>query len=551
MICSQTIDTHSKMFSALVWMAALLTLGPWVFIQAHAMISGNVAWLLIAAERLLHGIPLSEGTYETNPPLSIIIYMPAVIFSHLTGLPLPIGTSLSIFTLIVLSTIAVSRILSIFPSLNVNEKHAVLFGYLSSVTILTTTIYFADREHLIILALFPFILCQYALTEKIPLSKILLYTVTFCGTIAVLIKPHYGLLPAVMLAHRAIKQKRLSIIFDLDFVFLAIGTLFYIATIFVLFPDYPYVILPDALDLYIVHKDVPMTMRFFQPLFMGTLALLAAEFFLEDIDRGKRRFAIFFYLCTLLALVPMLIQMKGYYNHLIPAFAFFAAGASLSVLMRLERFMDRCNLLYLLSPVIILAIAQIAMPPSKNWPEHKDVAGMSVARLLKDQCEQPCTFFAFHNDIEIMNPTAVYMDYTHGSRFPTYWFVPRIVGQLEMIEKGEPTALSKERLLALKEKYSLLAAQDLEHFRPSIILIGTNIKAFNDEDFDFAGFFTKNRTYRDEFFANYRKSGTFDLDRAEYFRGTNLDESYILTYDVYTRRNGPWRSASFPENEKP
>lgn len=551
MTCPNTFNTHSKSFSVLVWVAALLALTPWLAVQTHAMIGGNVAWLLIAAERLLHGMSMSGGAFETNPPLSILIYIPSVIFSRLTGLPVPVGTALSVFALVALSTIAVGRILSAFPVLNANEKRAILFGYLSSVTILTTTIYFTDREHLIILALFPFILCQRALTEKIPLPRFLLYAVMLCGTIAVLVKPHYGLLPVALLAHRVIRQKRLSVIFDPDFVFLAIGTVSYIASIFLLFPDYVPVIFPDALDLYVVHKDVPMTMRYFQPVFIGTLALLLAEFLLEDIDKRKRHIAIFFYLCTLLALVPVLVQMKGYYNHLIPVFAFFAAGVSLSVLMRLERFMDRCSLLYILTPVVILTSAQIAMPPSKDWPRHKDVAGMSAAKFLKEECESPCTFFVFHNDTEIMNPTTVYMDYTHGSRFGTYWFVPRIVGQLEMIEKGEPTALSKERLLTLKKKYSLLAAQDLERFRPSVILIETNVKAFNNEDFDFLGFFAQNETYRDTFFGNYRKTGTFAFDRAEYFRGTTLNQSYILTYDIYKRREGPWKSASFSEDEQP
>ena len=100
-------------------------------------------------------------------------------------------------------------------------------------------------------------------------------------------------------------------------------------------------------------------------------------------------------------------------------------------------------------------------------------------------------------------------------------------------------------------QFLLLLAQDLERFRPSVILIETNVKAFNNEDFDFLGFFAQNETYRDTFFGNYRKTGTFAFDRAEYFRGTTLNQSYILTYDIYKRREGPWKSASFSEDEQP
>jgi hypothetical protein len=383
------------------------------------------------------------------------------------------------------------------------------------------------------------------------INKALLFSVLFFGTLAVLVKPHYGLLPSVFLLHRMLKQRRLNIFSDPDFVFLAIGTLAYIAIVLVCFPGYVQAILPDALDLYLVHKDFPLTMHFLQPHLVAYVALFMVELLMGDLDKRKKRLVLFFYICALLSLVPMLVQMKGFYNHLVPAFSFFIVALSLSVFLRAEKYLGKYKVYAFFIPVLILGTAQITIPVGRNFPSHADIKHMPAARFLEKECTKPCTFFAFHQSIEIMNSTAVYMDYIHASRFPTYWFVPEIGRQLEALAEGKNTHHPAEKLLSMRKKYAVLAAQDLERFKPSVLMISTNVRAYNNKNFDFVGFFTENETYRQTFTENYVKSGTFNFDRGVYFRGTSLQKEFILKYDIYKRKQGPWVTASFSEDKNP
>ncbi len=530
----------SRLQSSAIWLIALGFLVPWFLVQTELMLNGNVSWLLIAAERMLQGQSLSVSIYESNPPLSILLYTPHVIFSWMTGLTIPDASVTLTFILIALSLLATSHILKNFDFLEEAEKRSVLFGLLTSLTTITT-IYFLDREHMMMMAFLPFLLCQYALTQNIKISKGVLYPVLALGTITILVKPHYGLLATLMLVHRIIVRKKVNIFTDPDFLALSIGTLTYLALVLTIFRDYVNVILPDVLDFYIKGIDKRQTMSLFKPHFMAYLAVFFVELFMEDLEKRKKHFLLFLYICALLALIPLLVQMKGFYNHLMPAFGLFITALALSITFRAEKYLNKFKIVFhFAAPVLIIGAALYILPPSKDFPKADEVTEMPVAEYLHKKCPEPCTFFAFHGDIETINQTALYTGYQHGTRFPSYWILPQLVKQLNYYENGEAekASYSLKYLEKVEEKYSIFAAQDLENYKPSILMIGTNIDIFGDgEVFDYVAFFSNNENFARTLEENYSKTGTFEFDRAEYFRGTSMGQSYILTYDIYERKD--------------
>ena len=163
---------------------------------------------------------------------------------------------------------------------------------------------------------------------------------------------------------------------------------------------------------------------------------------------------------------------------------------------------------------------------------------MSAAKFFEKECQVPCTLLIFHHDMEIMNPTVAYMGYTQATRYPTFWFIPQIYGQLEFIKEGKGTRLPEADLLRLKNKHANYIVEDIEYYKPSLLLIATNIKLIKDSDkyFDFIGFFSSNEKFKHIIEKEYEKTGTFEFDRAEYFRGTTLNKSFPLKYDVYKRK---------------
>lgn len=536
-----------RLLTSLAWLIALMMLAPWAYVHTQAMVNGNVAWLLIAAGRMIDGQPLLQAIYETNPPLTVLLYAPHMLVTKTLGLPPEIGPILVTLTMLLLSLIASAKILARFESLNGAERTTFLLAQTAALTSLSA-IYFMDREHLMLMALIPFFLAQIALTEKIRLPRLLLVPVVILGTIAILVKPQYGLIPAVLLLHRLIAHRTFRVLKDPDFLSLSIGTALYAAIVFLFFGDYISIILPDVVEYYLGSSDKANTFRLFMWHFPAYLALLFLELFMEDLKKPKRRLLITLYTCALLSLIPLLIQMKGFYNHLLPAFGIFIIALSMTLMFRLQRWLGKRALIaLLLAPVVIFGAVGLRIKPAWNYPKGYEIAKMPVARFLDENCPKPCTFFAFHGDIEIMNPTAFYTGYTHGTRYPSYWFLPGMLRALEAHEKGEPTKIGAEKLAEDKSKYARFAALDLENYKPAIVLIGTKIDILGQgEFFDYVEFFSAEETFRKTFSENYEKTGTFEFDRAEYFRGTSLGQTLILSYDVYTRKTPDQGEASSP-----
>ncbi|PCK00296.1 MAG: hypothetical protein COA45_00490 [Zetaproteobacteria bacterium] len=516
-----------------VFFAALICIViPCVLIQGQYLVNGNISWLLIAAERLLSGQKLTEHIYETNPPLSIFLYIPHIMFSKALGLPITVGAFYFTLILVALSTFVIHLIIKPFPFFTTSERKTFILGYALSIT-LTTTVFFSEREHLVILALIPFVLCQYAMTRHIEIRKSILIPVMIIGAICVLVKPHYGLLPTVFLIDRMIRQKKFNIFFDIDFMTLSIMTLAYIGIIFTFFHDYIDIIFPDVLTLYATTTQPIIVIRSIQTYMYASLILCALEMFQNDLSKQKKSFLLFLYSCALLCLIPYFVQMKGFFNHVIPVYTFLICAITLSIGFRVSRFFKHLEIAHIIIPLICLAfIIHVQSPLNTNFPKQTDIPNLPVAQFLEKECSKPCTFFAFHGNIEIINPTAAYMGYTHGTRFPTLWFIPKIHSGLSSADtKG------KAFYQNLKTKYIQFVADDLAYYKPSIMIIAKELEIGAPTPFDFLSFFDENQKLKDIFEQEYEKGGEFKFDSAEYFKGTTLDYTDILTYDIYRRKN--------------
>lgn len=512
----------NKILLPIVSLTALICIAyPWFTIQGQYLVNGNISWLLMAAERLLAGQDLVQNIYETNPPLNILIYTPHVIFAKVSGLPLTIASFYVTSFLVILSSLGVYAIVRKFDQLNAFEKNTFILIHLIATT-LATSVFFSDREHFIILGLIPFILCQYALTEKIKLNSILLWAVMTTGAICILVKPHYGLLPTIFLLHRAISHRTYKVVFHPDFMALAIATLSYITMILIIFPDFVTTILPDVLTLYAGRsQNVSEIINASRIHLILYLSLLLFEMFREDLPKEKKRLLIWLQLSCAMCMVPYYVQMKGFYNHLLPAYSFFILGLCLSFAFRITKTSKKAPIFAVIIPLCVAAgVIKIFSPLNTNFPKQNDIPNLPVATFLEEHCSKPCTFYAFHGDIEIFNPTAARMGYTHATRFPSLWFIPKIFKETDQHEQ-------------LKEKYTQFVAEDLNRYKPSVILLAKDLPV-GTQIFHFMDFFGTHPDIKKLFEQHYKKTEDFEFDRSSYFKGTTLQASYIYKYDVYT-----------------
>ncbi len=525
---------NSKALNITVFLVAILCVAvPCVLIQGQYLVNGNISWLLMAADRLLQGQSLSEHIYETNPPLSIMAYVPHVIFSKMTGLPLPVASFYVTSLFVIMSVVTVHKMIGYFHHLTPTQRLSFTACYLLSITLITT-VFYSDREHLILLGLIPFVLCQFALMERIQLPRLLTYGACFIGALCVLIKPHYGLLPTVFLFSRMFQHRQWNFFKEIDFLALAIMTSLYIAVVVVFFADYITIILPDVITLYANSGgDLLAILNASQIHMLAYLAFFLFEAFREDLKQEQKRLVMFTYCCCLLCLVPYYVQMKGFYNHLVPAYAFFMMGLSMSLMFRTADIIKKPQIVQIIIPFVCLfSIMNALTPLNTDFPESKDIPNLPVAEYLEKNCEKPCSFFAFHGDIEIINPTAAYMGYQHATRFPSLWFLPQTLQGLRS-ENEEDV----QHALMLKEKYTAFVAEDLTYYKPSILLIASDMPIGILRTFDFMSFFGGNEKLKKIMDEDYEKIEMFEYDRMVYFTGTTLEYPYTLKYDVYKRKN--------------
>ncbi len=510
---------------------------PWYIYQGQYFVFGNVSWLLISAERLLQGQSLIEHIYETNPPLSIIIYIPHVIISHISGLPLPIasfyGTSIMIMASLALSATIIKR----FGFLNASEKLLIIMFGLTALTI-STGIHISEREHMIAIWLLPFILCQFAITEKIKIPKHILIPTLTLGSLFILVKPHYGIIPSVLFIIRMFKQKKtLTLIKDIDFIILASLTTIYIGVIWIFFKDYALIILPDVINLYATPAPDWQVLATVKDHLSIIIPLILLELVMTDINGPKKRLLNLFQTGMLLGLIPYIVQYKGFHNHLIPVYAFFIISLGLSIAFRLEKLPQKTILRFAYPSLALICVCAFTLaftPQTSKILNHKDVPELSVTKFLNENCSYPCTYFVFHGDIEIFNPINAYTGITHASRFPTFWFIPKIFADL----KNNNQEIRQEAL-RLQNKYTAFFAQDLEYYKPEIMLIAKELPLGDNGNFYFLEFFETNDNVKNIIEKKYTQDGEFTLNYADYFKGTMLGETpKYYTYTIYRRNNG-------------
>lgn len=497
--------------------------------QAEYWVNGNISWLMIAAERLLSGQSLSEHIYENNPPLSILLYAPHVILSQITGLERADIVYPYTFFCTILSTFAIYKLSKPWTILSEHQKASFLFGYFAAVTI-GTTLFISEREHYIILTLVPFILAQYNLTNNIKTSHFLLWPVLLIGSAVILVKPHYGIVPTYFLLNRLCRHKTIKALLRADFWALSAATLTYGLLLATIFNDYVTVIFHDVVTLYFGHPDVATTMKTAELYLVIFLLMPAIELFQKDLTKEQKTLLFTFYISCLLCLIPYFVQMKGYYYHMTPAYIFFLCGLTLSLGLRMQSFFKTIPALQSIATALaLLSFLNVFTPLSTNVLTKKEVKEIPIAQFIKKECATPCTFYAFHGDIETFIPIAFANNFEFGSRFSAYWFLPELM-------KGLQEKKDKE-FESLRYKYSTMVTRDLEFYAPSLLLIRKDIFITPDKPFNYMSFFGDNHAFKRVIIQNYSYMGTRAFDSAPYFKGTNLGGQNMMIFDIYKRKD--------------
>jgi len=529
-------EKSEKFFTGALIAAVVLSLIPWFIVQFRQSVNADNAWLTIAAMRFLSGDAMSGGFYDPNPPLSILAQIVPALLTKYAHVPLYYAVFFYSLFLVALSSWAVNKLAAASGVFGRSERHLLIAGYVLCNTLLAGQ-YLGEREQYILLGLFPFVLVQAGITLNWPLPRRTSIAVLIAGSVAVLIKPYYGLIPAVLLAHRMIRQRRASVVLDADCRALVAATAIYLLTVALVFPDYIRVILPDVLNLY-----VPVRASMVMPIAvcLGLLCLLLASLsVLLPGPAGKSNAGLFG--LAALCVIPFFIQGKGYFYHAFPALVFFSCGLLLLTCQAVAPAVKKH--IATLAPalpaavfVLFAAMSYAALPPNASYPTHDDYRKSDPAGIIRS-CGDPCPFFLFNDMSEMISPLAVYTRQTHASRFPSFWFLPPLVRAQYALDHGQPAAFTRNQIAAYRKKYSAMVTADFRKYNPRLLLIGQFDIAAQDHPFDFAGWLSADPGFS-EVWRRYQFVKDVSVNRSLFFGGTIYAlKDNTVTYKIYRKRD--------------
>lgn len=511
-------------WNAPLLMAGLLAvvLSPWAIYEALIRpLNHDIFWLLTGLERILAGRSMIDAVYETNPPLSFFIYLPAYLVS-LIGVPAEMGLLGTVLVAVLLSALAVYRLLS--RSLDVDRVFAC--GLCGVYIIATTALIvpeFGQRDHILALGLVPLLLAQVVLLRAGPSFRadFLLWAVCCAGAFLVLLKPHYGIVPAIMIAVRMVRGRGFWVIRDPDVIALGVMVTLYAGILALFFRDYLTQILPVVVDLYDSFGNKASVGLLFGFVVFNLLAWTASH---NATQKNIQNLIACLSLGSVLALIPYVLMQKGFAYHLVPSaiFLFVAMGALIQDSLR-----SRSRPGVAMAVTIMIAACVAMVLPHSYYPTRDDVMMAPLTRALSyepgtmQKCDGECRFMVLGLSLRATQLSSHYAGGEQASRFGTLWFIPGLMDGAAALQTSSGAG-EKEDYSKMQADFIAMLRQDVAVWRPDRILFCNTAQ-------DLA-YFSKDTILKASPY-EYRFVKTLQVNRSEYFSATDKKMVPCKLYD--------------------
>lgn len=231
--------------------AILLTVS---LVQIPLVLNPDLGWLLTANEKILDGQKLGVDLFESNPPLSVYMYMPAVVFSRLSGIA-PQFIVIAMVMIEIAGALLIIDRAAASARLEAGERciSAWLFAFLLAV--LPGTV-FGQREHIAVIALTPFVAITALRWRGLPPGPVAILAGVGAG-LAMGIKPFFALVAGLPIILRVVRQRSLRPLFTSEACIAAGVVMGYGALVVVLFPAYVSNYAPMVAEAYLpIRKDL-------------------------------------------------------------------------------------------------------------------------------------------------------------------------------------------------------------------------------------------------------------------------------------------------------
>lgn len=409
----------------------------------------DVAWYLVATQKMLEGAVLYVDVIELNPPLNFYLTVPAIMLSEALNLSLVNGQYVFVAILTAGSIVWSGHILRDEGLLTPPYRATFLVLMAFGVT-LSAFNSIAQRDHLLVILLLPWLIGQLSTAAGPgPIMRSAVAAIGIC------LKPHFLIFPILMLGRDMWRNRSLRPLIWPEYLsMLAIGVS-YATFVAIVHPLYFSEIIPTAQFVYGVYGDEFVDVIYSIRSLIGIALLLS----LVSVLRPTQGSGVFV-LAILGGLMSYLAQGKGFLYHLVPLISFVILGGFwVAVSIQAQR---STRLLSFFASAMMCSLV-MALPFYGS--DLKDEVVMVARDLGVTQ-----SILTASPSLDAGPAAALDLGTVWASRYPAQWIYP---GGLEYrartdCAKDPDICKSIDQLLNRNREHMMA---DLLHFEPELIAV--------------------------------------------------------------------------------
>jgi hypothetical protein len=438
----------------------------WWLLRRDMPLNHDVAWFIVAAERMWDGGTYLDDFFEVNMPLAIAAYIPPLAVARALSISVPAASLAWTGMLVTMVITTTCRVAALTEPAGAMRLSTVVHASWSLLVLAILPAYdLSQREHLAAAFVLPFVVAMGAPAHA--LGTILRAGVSILAALGCYLKPQFAGLPLLLLATRAHRWGWRESLWSLETACLvAVGTI-YALWVGIFYPDW-FVVATWASDLY-GHLQASDPLRFaqadsFVPSVAATALLAVATF----VTKGRaRRHLPAFVAAVLYAWIAFLLQGKGWRYQMLPATILSLAWIPLwiaAIQWRDVSAKARCvAALVLLLPAALVALHAVQV--NREAPKLSNLARSSIGEALS-VLQPGDSVIAISTTVIPFFPAVTHLRLRWASRYSALWPMAAL-GRSAIPSDAHPQA-SFQRYEA---PFRRSVAMDLQRFQPDLALV--------------------------------------------------------------------------------
>lgn len=424
----------------------------------------DISWIFVMCEKILAGEHLYTDIMETNPPMTVLMYMPTVLLSHLVRLS-PELLEIALVSLLAWIVINwTSRLLFASGQIQSIARYRVIatLGF-----VLLPLGCFSEREHIALLVTLPVIAITAARADGYRIDWRVALIAGLGEGFAATIKPQLVLPILLMVGYAMIRTRSLRLPFRLEHWIGAAIAAAYLAAVYTFFPDY-------------ISRMMPLLLETYRPVRYPLVNIAGSEgaivFYLMVaaliLIRGRDILAPRL-MMPLLASIgyfgSYLEQSKGWPYHLYPAIGLMGVillNDVITAAMTANVRDLKGRLRFSLEVATVVGfIASIGF--QADYLEDRQWDSFPLVTTIRKLAPHP-TIAIMSDDLGLTNPLVRMVDGTFVGTLASQWITNYANFRLEH-EKLDPAM--RERMQAWIEYDRAVLANDIRRTHPDFILV--------------------------------------------------------------------------------